>query len=90
MVLWGTLVNTFAIILGGILGLALPRLSQGIKSTVMQGLGLAVSVQGLMMAFKTSNLLIVIGSLVIGGVLGELLQVERGLEKLVQLSAALE
>lgn len=82
MVLWGTLVNTFAIILGGILGLALPRLSQGIKSTVMQGLGLAVSVQGLMMAFKTSNLLIVIGSLVIGGVLGELLQVERGLEKL--------
>jgi uncharacterized protein len=82
MVLWGTLVNTFAIILGGILGLALPRLSQGIKSTVMQGLGLAVSVQGLMMAFKTSNLLIVIGSLVIGGVLGELLQVEKGLEKL--------
>lgn len=82
MVLWGTLVNTFAIILGGMMGLALPRLSQGIKSTVMQGLGLAVSVQGLMMAFKTSNLLIVIGSLVIGGVLGELLQVEQGLEKL--------
>lgn len=82
MVLWGTLVNTFAIILGGILGLALPKLSQGIKSTVMQGLGLAVSVQGLMMAFKTSNLLIVIGSLVIGGVLGELLKVEQGLEKL--------
>ncbi|RAU96531.1 DUF554 domain-containing protein [Paenibacillus sp. YN15] len=82
MVLWGTLVNTFAIILGGIMGLALPKLSQGIKATVMQGLGLAVAVQGVTMALKTNNLLIVIGSLVIGGVLGELLKVEQGLEKL--------
>lgn len=84
MVLWGTLVNTFSILLGGILGLALPKLSQGIKTTVMQGLGLAVAVQGVMMTFKTSNLLIVIGSLVIGGVIGELLKVEKGLEKLGQ------
>lgn len=82
MVLWGTLVNTFSILLGGILGLALPKLSQGIKTTVMQGLGLAVAVQGVMMTFKTNNLLIVIGSLVIGGVIGELLKVENGLEKL--------
>lgn len=84
MVLLGTLVNAFAILVGGLLGLALPRLSQGIRTTVMQGLGLAVAIQGVMMAFKTNNLLIVIGSLVLGGVLGEVLKVEAGLERLGQ------
>lgn len=82
MVLWGTIVNTFSILIGGLLGLALPKLSQGVKSTVMQGLGLAITVQGVMMAMKTTNLLIVIGSLVVGGVIGELLKVEAGLNRL--------
>lgn len=84
MVLLGTIVNAFSILLGGVLGLALPRLSQGMRATVMQGIGMAVAVQGIMMAFKTNNLLIVIGSLVLGGVLGEALRVEAGLEKLGQ------
>lgn len=82
MVLLGTLVNAFSIIIGGILGLALPKLSQGVRTTVMQGLGLAVSIQGVMMAVKTNNLLIVIGSLVLGGLAGELLQVEGALDRL--------
>lgn len=82
MVLLGTIVNAAAILLGGLLGLGLPKLSQGIRTTVMQGLGLAVAIQGVMMALKTNNLLIVIGSLVLGGVLGELLNVEAGLEQL--------
>jgi uncharacterized protein len=64
--------------------MALPKLTQGIRSTVMQGLGLAVAIQGVMMAVKSNNFLIVIGSLVAGGVLGELLKVEAGLEKLGQ------
>lgn len=84
MVLLGTMVNALSILLGGILGLALPKLSHGIRTTVMQGLGLAVAIQGVMMALKTNNLLIVIGSLVLGGVLGELLKVEAGLDKLGQ------
>ena len=81
MVLWGTIVNGAAILAGGTLGLVLPKLSQGIKTTVMQGIGLAVAIQGVMMAMKTSNLLIVIGSLVIGGILGELLRIEDGLNR---------
>jgi uncharacterized protein len=85
MVLLGTIVNALSIIVGGFLGLALPKLSQGVRTTVMQGLGLAIAVQGVMMAVKTNNLLIVIGSLVIGGLLGELLRVEEGLDKLGRL-----
>ena len=33
------------------------------------------------MAFKTENILLVIGSLALGGIAGELLRIEDGLEK---------
>jgi uncharacterized membrane protein YqgA involved in biofilm formation len=82
MVLWGTLVNALAIIFGGMLGLMLPGLSSGIRATVMQGIGLSVCILGVMMALKTENFLIMVSSLVIGGILGEWLQVDRGLQLL--------
>ncbi|KIL38807.1 membrane protein [Gordoniibacillus kamchatkensis] len=81
MALWGTIVNAAAIIVGGLLGICLPGIPERVKRTVMQGLGLAVGVLGLSMALKTDNLLIMIVSLVIGGLLGEWLQIERRLEQ---------
>jgi uncharacterized membrane protein YqgA involved in biofilm formation len=81
MALWGTIVNAAAIILGGLLGIALPGIPEQVKRTVMQGLGLAVAVLGLSMALKTDNLLIMIVSLVLGALLGEWLQLERRLEQ---------
>jgi hypothetical protein len=47
----------------------------------MQGLGLAIVVLGMSMALKTDNLLIMIVSLVGGGLLGEWVQLERRLEQ---------
>ncbi|MCR8633848.1 DUF554 domain-containing protein [Paenibacillus radicis (ex Xue et al. 2023)] len=82
MALWGTIVNAAAIIVGGLLGLVLHRMSEGIRSTVIQGIGLALLVLGVSMALKSTNFLLVVASLVIGGIAGELLQVERGLERL--------
>lgn len=82
MAIWGTLVNAIAIIAGGLLGLILPRLTEGIKGTVMQGISLPVCVLGLTMAMKSDNFLIMVSSLVIGGVAGELLKVERALRRL--------
>ncbi|MFE5322669.1 DUF554 domain-containing protein [Paenibacillus sp. NPDC056579] len=84
MALWGTIVNAAAIIIGGLLGLVLQRMSQGIRSTVMQGIGMALVALGFSMTLKSSNFLLIVSSLVLGGVLGELLQVERGLERLGQ------
>lgn len=81
MALWGTIVNAAAIILGGLLGLLLPGIPDNVKRTVMQGIGLAVAVQGLSMALKTDSLLILIVSLVVGGLLGEWLKLERRLEQ---------
>jgi uncharacterized membrane protein YqgA involved in biofilm formation len=82
MALWGTIVNALAIIAGALLGTLLPRISEGIRSTVMQGLGLAIIVLGMTMAFKSSNFLIVIISLVLGGIIGEVLRIELRLHQL--------
>jgi uncharacterized membrane protein YqgA involved in biofilm formation len=80
--LWGTIVNALAIIAGGLLGILLPRISEGMRNTVMQGLGLAVTVLGMTMAFKSNNFLIVIISLVLGGILGEWLRIEFRLQQM--------
>ncbi|ANE46980.1 membrane protein [Paenibacillus swuensis] len=80
MVLWGTAVNAAAIIAGGLLGLLLPKLKDGIKETVMQGLGLSVVVLGFSMALKSDNFLVVIACLVAGGIAGELLRIDKGLQ----------
>ena len=85
MALWGTIINAVAILAGGLLGCLLPRISDGIRRTVMQGLGLALLVLGMTMAFKSDNILIVIGSLVLGGITGELLKIDRGLDKMGKL-----
>ncbi|SEC15412.1 DUF554 domain-containing protein [Paenibacillus sp. GP183] len=82
MALWGTIVNALAIIVGGLLGILLPRISEGMRNTVMQGLGLAVVVLGITMALKSNNFLIVIISLVLGGILGEWLRIELRLQQL--------
>ncbi|WP_261303804.1 DUF554 domain-containing protein [Paenibacillus andongensis] len=82
MALWGTIVNAIAIIIGGLLGMMLPRISEGIKSTVMQGLGLAITVLGITMALKSNQIVLVIMSVVIGGIIGELLRIEHRLGQL--------
>jgi uncharacterized membrane protein YqgA involved in biofilm formation len=82
MALWGTIINALAIIIGGLIGSLLPRISEGIRNTVMQGLGLAIAVLGMTMAFKSANFLIVIISLVLGGIIGEGLKIESRLQQL--------
>ncbi len=68
----GTIVNTTAVIIGGILGVLLKHgIKQNYKDTIMQGISLAVIVIGLQNAFKTQNLLLVIISIVVGSIIGE-------------------
>jgi uncharacterized membrane protein YqgA involved in biofilm formation len=78
----GTLVNTATVILGSSLGLLIGgRLPEKINTIVMHALGLATLLIGFKMAFKTENILLVIGSLAIGGIIGEILKLEEGLER---------
>ena len=77
----GTLVNTGAVIIGSLLGLAIgSKFTQKINSIVMHGLGLATILIGIKMAIQTQSVLLIIGSLVLGGITGELLRIEDGIE----------
>ena len=79
----GTIVNAVAIILGAILGNFLKGgFPERFKATLMQGISLAVILIGLSMALKTQNVMLVTLSIVIGGVIGELLCIEDWLNNL--------
>jgi uncharacterized membrane protein YqgA involved in biofilm formation len=81
--LLGTIVNAAAIILGAILGNFLKNgFPERFKATLMQAISLAVILIGLSMALKTQNVMVVTLSIVIGGVIGELLRIEDWLNSL--------
>ena len=81
--MFGVLVNVVAIIVGGLIGLLLKKgLPEKIKIIVMQAIGLSTIVIGLASAIKTESPLLLILSLVIGGVIGTLLKIDINLKKL--------
>lgn len=76
----GTLINFAGIIAGGFLGLLLgSRLKEKLKQTIVNGLGLFTMVYAISLFFETQNALIVLGSLLIGILLGEWWRIEDGL-----------
>jgi len=78
----GTLFNTATVIIGSLLGLLIgKRFSERLNTMVMHVLGLATLLIGARMALKTENILIIIGSLALGGIVGEIIKIEEGLER---------
>lgn len=74
----GTLINVIAIIAGSTIGLLFnTKLPDRFIKIVFQALGLFTLFLGFYLAFKTSHLLILIGSLVIGSLLGEWMKIEE-------------
>lgn len=85
----GTLINVATVIAGGTLGALLGnRLPEKMRQTVLHGLGLITLTIGITMAIGTQNMLIPLFSILIGGILGEALRIEDGLERLGQWSEA--
>jgi uncharacterized membrane protein YqgA involved in biofilm formation len=79
----GTVINIFAILVGGTLGMVFgARLPERVRQTVMAGLGLFTAVIGIQMTFKTQQALVVLGALLVGGVLGEWMRIEQRLSKI--------
>lgn len=79
----GSLVNAGAVIVGSALGLLLrSRFPEKIKVIIFQAIGLSTLVLGMEMALQTGNFLVLIFSLILGGIVGELVQLERALERL--------
>ncbi len=81
----GTLINVAAILVGAALGLVLRRgMKPRVSQTVMQGVGLSVVLIGLSGALETENTLLVILSMVLGGVAGSLLDIQARMDRLGQ------
>lgn len=79
----GTLINCLAIVLGSALGLLLRRgMKESISQTVMHGVGLSVILIGVTGAIKTTNTLLVILSMVIGGVIGAWINIDARMNQL--------
>ena len=79
----GTLINVTAIIVGGMLGLFFGRhLSDNLKNTVIAGMGLFTTAIGFEMYLKTESPLIVLGSIILGALLGEWWKIEEKIQSL--------
>ncbi len=79
----GVLVNTGTVILGSLIGLLLKKgIPERVSRAVMSVIGLCTLIIGISGALQSSNVIVIILSLVIGTVVGTLLKIEDGINKL--------
>ena len=91
--LWGTIVNAVLVLLGALFGLLLRKFGarigtvqedvseRGLSRALMQAMGLCVMLIGISGAIQTKNVLVVIVSMALGTLLGELLGLEALMER---------
>ncbi len=79
----GTWLNIATVLIGGSLGLAFgARLPERTRQTVFHGLGVFTLLLGVRMFAASENAILVLVSLLIGGLLGEAMHIESGLRNL--------
>ncbi|MEA4813210.1 MAG: DUF554 domain-containing protein [Anaerolineaceae bacterium] len=77
----GTLINVIAVLVGGFIGLFFgAKIPEKFRQTLIHALGLFTLCYGIFIFTKTQNVLIPLGSMVIGTILGEWWQLEEGME----------
>jgi len=79
----GTIVNTVAVVAGGIAGLFLKKnMPERVTTIYFQAVGLFTLAIGISMAVKMDHILIVVSSLAIGSLIGEWMNLEKAVERL--------
>lgn len=79
----GTLINFAAIIAGGGIGLLLgAKISEKVKTTIISGLGIFTLLYAISLFLKTQNSLVVLGSILLGVLIGEWTHLQNGVENL--------
>ena len=77
----GTIVNVFAILIGGIIGLAVgSKIKKNYHETTVHCLGIFTVALGVKMALEMDNFLLVVCALISGSMLGEWIGIEKRLE----------
>ena len=87
---WGTIVNALGVIAGALVGIIFKTFSSGkskkegsavkeLPDTIMKGVALCVLLIGIMGAVETSNIMIVIISIVVGCIIGTLCRLDSGI-----------
>lgn len=83
MVGLGTLINTATVLVGGLVGLAIgDRIPERIRTIVVQVIGLVTLGLGLSDVLKTHNMVFPLVGMVLGGIVGEILNIEERLQGL--------
>src|SRR5512139_2290874 len=78
----GTLINVGAVIAGSLVGLFFhARLPKRLTTVAFQGIGLFTLFIGFTMAARTRSLLVLVFSIVLGAITGELLDIDRLLNR---------
>lgn len=82
-VLSGTLLNAATVLIGGVVGTVVgDRLPERLRENVVRGVGLFVVAMGMKFAIDTSNLLFMLGAILLGGIIGSLVRVDARLNQL--------
>ncbi|MFL0198079.1 DUF554 domain-containing protein [Clostridium sp. WILCCON 0269] len=79
----GTIANFSAIVVGSLIGLLFKGgISEKISTTIIQGVSLCIIYIGILGAIKGSSIVLVISSIVIGGFVGEIIDIDNKIERL--------
>ena len=85
----GTAINVGTVLVGSGVGLfAGSRLPDRVHETVFKGLGLLTLVVGMKMALETQNILVLLGSVLTGALVGEVVGIQSGLDRVGDLLQA--
>lgn len=85
MIILGTIVNVFAVLLGGMAGLFLhARLPQRYVTALFQAIGLFTLVLGMLMALRAEEWILIVLSLILGALTGEWLGLETFFEGIAE------
>jgi len=83
MLNFSVLINTISVIAGSIIGIfAGNRFPENIKKVLFNSVGLTTLIIGTDMGLKSNNILIVLFSLALGGITGEILKIEEKIGKI--------
>lgn len=83
MLFFGTIVNAISVIIGSLIGLVLiKKLSSSLEETIFNGIGIFTIFIGIKMSFNSPDPLSILLAIIIGGIIGELLNLENKTENI--------